>query len=48
MVEQCPYNITDGTTACGFTASSMDMLKMHERAMHNGPKEITIVIKETT
>ena len=45
----CAYPDTvDSTKSCEFTSDSMDELKMHERAKHNGPKEITNVIKETT
>ena len=45
----CPYqDMVDNTKECGFTTDNIEVHKMHERAKHNGPKEITDVIKETT
>ena len=37
----------EDTKECGFTTDNIEVLKMHERAKHDGPKEITDVIKET-
>ena len=39
--------MVDNTKECGFTTDNIKVLMIHKRAKHNGPKEITNVIKET-